>query len=55
MDHFHHDLISVGWITLSAIAGINVWRIIAAWLAGRNVALLQTLGTAMGSLSTFSA
>lgn len=51
--HFHHDLISVSWITLSAIVGINVLRLLAAWLLSRG-SLGGTLGQAIGSLTTFS-
>ena len=50
--HFHHDVVSVAWITAAAIVGINVLRLIAAWLAGRS-GVLATAGTAIGSLTTF--
>ncbi len=51
--HFHHDAVSVAWITLSAIVGINVLRLFAAWLLNRG-RLAGTAGQAIGSLTTFS-
>lgn len=51
--HFHHDVIEVAWITAAAVVGINVLRILAAWLLQRGGAL-ATGGHAIASLTTFS-
>ncbi len=52
-EHFHHDVISVAWITAAAIVGINVLRLLAAWLLQRG-GMLGTAGHAIGSLTTFT-
>ncbi len=50
--HFHHDVVELAWITAAAVVGINLLRLLAAWLLQRG-GLVGTLGQTLGSLTTF--
>lgn len=44
-EHFHHDIVSAAYITAVAVLGINVLRIVAAWLLSRGIGFGKTLGS----------
>lgn len=44
-EHFHHDIVSAAYITFVAVAGINLLRLLAAWMISKNIGAGKSIGS----------
>ena len=52
-DHLHSGVVAVAWVTVAAVVGFNVWRLIAAKAASSNNGTISAVGRAAGALVHF--
>lgn len=52
-DHLHSGVVAFVWVTVAAVVGMNLWRIVAAKAVTSNNSTVAGIGRAAGALVQF--
>lgn len=52
-DHLHSGVVAFVWVTVAAVVGINLWRLVAAKAVTSSNGVISSTGRAAGALVHF--